>query len=229
METALRGAGIQRRLGLADQVYDALTSSIAAGKLRPGEHLVFDRLAEQLGVSATPVREALARLIPKGIVQEGQHGKLYLIPITRRYVADVFRVRASLEGLAAELAATRLPDAELAVIRTELSAAAAALDRGDYSLHVAVDARLHRLIRDAADNAVLRRELESIQLHTDYIRGFSQRHSGDHIRFSHQEHLGLVDALARRDAAASRAAIEQHILAASERIAHLIDFDQPAP
>jgi DNA-binding GntR family transcriptional regulator len=225
MDTELSGAGIRRRPGLADQVYDALTSSIAAGKLRPGEHLIFDRLAEQLGVSATPVREALARLIPEGIVQEGPHGKLYLIPITRRYVADIFRVRASLEGLAAELAAERLDEAALAAIRAELSVTAAALDRGDMSFHFAVDARLHRLIREAADNAVLQRELESIQLHTDYIRGFSQRHSGDHIRFSHQEHLELVAALARHDAAGARATIEQHIRAASERIANLIDFD----
>lgn len=226
MYAALRDAGIRRRPGLADQVYDALTSSIAAGKLRPGEHLIFDRLAEQLGVSATPVREAVARLIQEGIVQEGPHGKLYLIPITRRYVSDVFRVRASLEGLAAELAAERLDEADLAAIRAELSATADALARGDHSLHIAVDARLHRLIRDAADNAVLARELQSIQLHTDYIRGFSQRHSGDHIRFSHQEHLDLVDALSRRSAGAARAAIEQHIRAASERIACLIDFAQ---
>jgi DNA-binding GntR family transcriptional regulator len=225
MYAELGETAIRRRPGLADQVYDALTRSIAAGKLRPGEHLVFDRLAEQLGVSATPVREALARLIQEGIVQEGPHGKVYLIPITRRYVSDAFVVRASLEGLAAELAAERLPDDELAALRADLGATAAALDLGDHSLHIATDRRLHRMLRDAADNAVLARELQSIQLHTDYIRGYSQRHSGDHIRFSHQEHLELVDALERRDATAARAATERHIRAASGRIERLIDFD----
>ena len=192
--------------------------------MRPGEHLIFDRLADHLGVSATPVREALARLIQEGIVHEGAHGKLYLIQITRRYVSDAFLVRASLEGLAAELAAKRLSDEDLQALHSDLMATSEGLNRDDFALHIATDARLHRTIRDAADNSVLWRELQSIQLHTDYIRGYSQRHSGDHIRFSHQEHLVLVDALERRDATAARSATECHIRSASERIACLIEF-----
>jgi DNA-binding GntR family transcriptional regulator len=224
MAAALIGVSIRRRPGLADQVYEALTSSMVSGKLGPGDRLILDRLAEQLGVSPTPIREALARLIQDGIVEERSIGKLQMIPITPRYVAETFAVRARLEGLAAELAAQRLSDSAVTVLRNDLAATSAALDKDDYGPHIAADAHLHHAICDAAGNAMLSRELQSLQLHTDYIRGYSQRHSGDHIRRSHEEHLVLIDALERRDAAAARTAVERHILSSSDRIAHLIDF-----
>jgi DNA-binding GntR family transcriptional regulator len=215
---------IRRRPGLAEQVYNALRRSISGGKLRPGERLVVDRLAVQLRVSPTPVREALARLIQEGLVEEGAHGKLHMVPITPGYVADIFLVRASLEGLAAELAAPRISAAQLASLRDDLTKTSAALAMNDYRPHIGTDQRLHRVICDAAGNVALSRELQSLQLHTDYIRGFSQRHSGDHIRLSHADHLALLAALERRDPSAARVAMEQHIRAASERITRLIDF-----
>jgi DNA-binding GntR family transcriptional regulator len=104
MGEELDGYSIRRRPSLADQVYEALTDSISIGRLQPGERLVLDRLAEQLGVSQTPIREALARLMHDGIIEEAPHGKLRMISITPRYVSDAFLVRASLEGVAAELA-----------------------------------------------------------------------------------------------------------------------------
>jgi DNA-binding GntR family transcriptional regulator len=98
------------------------------------------------------------------------------------------------------------------------------LARNDYRPHVLTDRRLHWVICEAAGNAALSRELQSLQLHTDYIRGFSQRHSGDHIRSSHADHLALLEALERRDPSAARVAMERHIRAASARITRLIDF-----
>jgi DNA-binding GntR family transcriptional regulator len=224
MHAELSETGVRRYPGLADQVYHALTQSISVGKLRPGERLVFDRLAVQLGVSPTPVREALARLIQEGLIEEGPHGKLRMIRVTPRYVSDTFLVRAGLEGLAAELAAPRLSASQLAALRADLRKTSQALAAGDYQPYLATDRRFHRVICDAADNAVLSRELQSFQLHTDYIRGYSHRHSGDHIRRSHEEHLKLLEILETRDPHASRLAMEQHIRSASGRISRLIDF-----
>jgi DNA-binding GntR family transcriptional regulator len=220
----LSDAAIRRRPGLAEQVYDALRRSISGGNLRPGERLVVDRLAVQLRVSPTPIREALARLIQEGLVQDGGHGKLQMVPITPGYVADIFLVRASLEGLAAELAAPRISASHLASLRDDLEKTSAALVLNDYRPHILTDQRLHQVICEAAGNAALSRELQSLQLHTDYIRGYSQRHSGDHIRLSHADHLVLLEALERRDPGAARVAMERHIRAASARISRLIDF-----
>jgi DNA-binding GntR family transcriptional regulator len=215
---------IHRRPSLSSQVYDALTANLTTGKLEPGERIVVEHIADQLGVSPTPVREALARLVQEGLIGEEATGKLRVVPLTESYVSDTFHVRSALEGLAAELAALQIPGPQLAALRTAVSETGAALARGDYDVYMETDTYLHRAICDAAGNHVLARELQALQIHIDYIRGFSKRHSGEHLRQSHQEHLYLLDALDARDPVAARRAMEQHIRGASTRISQLINF-----
>lgn len=188
-----------------------------------------DRLAAQLGVSPTPVREALARLLQEGVVQEVIPGRLQILPLTPRYVSDTFLVRGALEGLAVELAAPQITAAQLARLRDALAATAAALAAGDTTAHVATDALLHRTICEVAGNDILARELGALQIHIDFIRGYAQRHSGEHQRRSHEEHVHLLDALAAHDPATARHAMERHIRDTSARIIRLIDFDAAAP
>ena len=225
MHQELGSYSIRRHPSLADQVYEALTDSISIGRLQPGQRLVLDRLAEQLGVSQTPIREALARLLQDGVIEEGLHGKLRMISITPRYVSDAFLVRASLEGVAAELAASRMTDVQIAELRAMLAHAADALASDVFGPHISVDNRLHSAVCETAGNVLLARELKSLQLHIDFIRGYSQRHSGDHIRRSHEEHVALLDALTRRDPSAARTAMELHIHLSGERISRLLDFN----
>lgn len=220
---------IRRLPSLVSQVYDALRDSIVGGQRLPGERVVVERVAAQLGVSPTPVREALARLLQEGVIREVVTGRLQVVPLTPRYVSDTFLVRGALEGLAAELAAPQLTAAQLARLRDALAATTAALAVGDTAAHIATDALLHRTICAAADNDILARELGALQIHVDYIRGYAQRHSGEHQRRSHEEHVHLLDALAGRDPAAARRAMERHIRDTSARIGCLINFDAAAP
>src|SRR6185312_5577399 len=94
----------------------AVCDGIISGALLPGQHVVLERLARDLGISPTPVREAVARLVNEGLIVEGPNRKLHVAPLTPRYVRDTFWVRSSLEGLAAELAASRISDADLATL-----------------------------------------------------------------------------------------------------------------
>jgi DNA-binding GntR family transcriptional regulator len=206
------------------QVHDALLEQITTGRLEPGERLVIERLADQLGVSQTPVREAVARLVQEGLTTEAPNGRLQVVALTEPYVRDTFLVRGALEGLAAELAAPQISEAHLTTLQTLVAGTTAALAEGDYDVYVRTDASLHRLILEAANNSVLNNELQSLQPHVDLIRGYSQRNNGEHLRESHQEHLRIIDALAHRDPVTARQAMEQHIRAASARIIRLIDF-----
>jgi len=215
---------IQRGPSLAMQVHDALLEQITTGRLEPGERLIIERLADQLGVSQTPVREAVARLIQEGLTTEAPNGRLQVVALTEQYVRDTFLVRSALEGLGTELAAPRLSEADLTALQTLMVDTTAALAQGDYDVYVRTDASLHRLILEAANNAVLNNELESLQPHIDLIRSYSQRNNGEHLRASHREHLLIIEALTRRDPAAARQAMEEHIRNASTRIVQLIDF-----
>lgn len=220
---------IRRLPSLASQVYDALRNSIVRGQRPPGERVVVERVAAQLGVSPTPVREALARLLQEGVVCEVTPGRLQVVPLTPCYVSDTFLVRGALEGLAAELAAPRIGEEQLARLREVLAATAAAFAAGDTSAHIATDALLHRTICAAAGNDILARELGALQIHIDYIRGYAQRLGGEHQRRSHEEHVELLDALAGRDPATARGAMERHIRDTSARIVRLINFGAASP
>ncbi len=215
---------IHRQPSLASQVQAALRDDIAMGKLARGERIVVERLAEQLGVSPTPVREAVACLLQDGLICETADGKLQVVPLTRDYVLDIFLVRSALEGLAAELAATRMSLADLATLQERIKSTTTALAHGDYDVYAATDLGLHRLVRTAAGSLSLSRELQALEVHVAYIRSYSQRHVGDHLSLSHQEHGILVEALVRHDPRAARSAMEQHIRQSGERIAHLIAF-----
>jgi DNA-binding GntR family transcriptional regulator len=221
-----RAARIHRQPTLASQVRTALSEDIAAGALAPGQRILIERLAERLGVSPTPVREAIACWVEDGLIRKSADGRLQVVPLTRAYVVDVFLVRRALEGLAAELAASRLSDDELALLRASLAETTRGLEHGDFGPYVATDALLHGLVATAAGSPMLARELEVLQTHIAYVRGYAQRQAGDHMQLSHGEHERLLAALAGRDPAAARATMEQHIHQSGERIARLMAFDE---
>jgi DNA-binding GntR family transcriptional regulator len=103
-----------------------------------------------------------------------------------------------------------------------------ALAEDNDAAYIQSDGYLHRLIWDTSGNTMLHNELESLEIHIDFIRSYSQRRSGTHIRASHQEHLQILAALQRRDPLAARQAMEQHIRSTSARIVKLIDFYHPS-
>jgi DNA-binding GntR family transcriptional regulator len=216
--------GVQRSRSLALQVHTALLDLVRKGALQPGERVVIERLAELLGVSQTPVRESVARLAQEGLVVEGASGRLYMVALSEPYVRDVFWVRGALEGLCAEVATPLLSRADQDDLEAQLAATHAAFAQDDYGPYMQSDARLHELLITRTPNAMLRKELLSLQPHVELIRSYSQRTNGAHLRASHQEHVQICAAFRAGDAALARMRTEQHIRHAGERIIKLIDF-----
>ena len=97
------------------------------------------------------------------------------------------------------------------------------IDNPDPHLRVRNDRSLHRLLWEASRNPVLLRELEAIDTHINYIRGYSLRHFGDHVSKGHQEHLEILEALVAGDAPRARTAMEQHVRNTSGRIVGLME------
>ena len=101
---------------LRELVFDALREAILSGTLKPGDRLMEVQLAEEMGVSRTPVREAIRKLELEGLVVMVPRKGAYVSGLSLKDAADLFEIRQSLEGLAASLAAERITDEEIKML-----------------------------------------------------------------------------------------------------------------
>jgi DNA-binding GntR family transcriptional regulator len=148
-------APVSRRL-LRDSAYDALLAAILSGELAPGQVVRDAELAAQVGLSRTPVREALARLIDEGLVESKPNAYTRITPLDRRSCEEAFVVYRALHVLAAREAVPRLTDDDVTRMRMANDAFAAALDAGDVEAALAADDDVHDVLVDVAANRTLR-------------------------------------------------------------------------
>lgn len=190
-----------------EAAYTALREAILDGRLAPGSRLTLQQLADDLGMSLTPVREALRLLETQGLVTHDPHRGSRVASMTREGVAEVFELRQVLEPLACEMAARRADDAQLASIADAMRAfdEAVAQDRRDEL--PALNATLHRRIYEAAGSPYL---LEFIDRLWDRIPYQAMSLVREHER-STAEHRAIVAALGRRRAKEAGRLMKAHI------------------
>src|SRR5688500_16712426 len=154
-------APLERDL-LKDQAYATIRDAIVDGTLAPGERLRDQELCAWLGLSRTPVREALNRLEQDGLVETEPQRYTRVTPLDRRAAQDAFPVVAALHQLAAELAVPRLTDADRAAMRAANEAFAKALQVGDTTAALAADDAFHGVFVTASANTEIARTLERL-------------------------------------------------------------------
>ena len=144
---------------LADRVFDRLERDIIAGTYKKGEILTELRLVEELGVSRTPIREALRRLGQERLIREGPKGSVVL-GITKRDLEDILLMRVRIEGLVAYFAAQNRTQEQLDEMLHTLELQEYYVSRGDTAHVVEMDVRFHDLIYTMADHQMLTDALE---------------------------------------------------------------------
>jgi DNA-binding GntR family transcriptional regulator len=127
---------------LRELVFESLREAIISRQLEPGERMMEIQLAEEMGVSRTPVREAIRKLELEGLVLMVPRKGAYVAGLSLKDVADVFEIRRALEGLASELAADRITDEELENLERYLVKIADEIDRGDLAKVIETDSAL---------------------------------------------------------------------------------------
>jgi DNA-binding GntR family transcriptional regulator len=197
-------------LSLRDRAYAAIKEAILSLKLEPGMPVVENDLAQQLGISKTPVRDALLELEHEGFVTRIQFKGTYVTDVTMRDVAEIFQLRAVLEGLAARLATPLLSTEELEQIDISLTAAEAALDEGDLALCSELGQCIHNAIIDKAGSQRLTSITHNLDDHVRRFRVLSDRISG-RLNKSVKEHRRVQAALCQRDPAAAEQAMRDHL------------------
>jgi len=192
---------------LSERAHRAVMAMILSGDLAPNEVIAERQLALQLGISRTPLREAIRRLEGERLLERQRSGTLVVRALPIEEYISILHVRRVLESEAASLAAGRIPVHELERLRARAQAVLD-LPRDAAVPEASDDEDLHRLIAAAAGNPVLEEMIRNLRTRTSMFRfGRLPTRRHDVIR----EHLAIVDALASGDAAAARGAMEQHL------------------
>ncbi|GAB2645630.1 GntR family transcriptional regulator [Nocardia goodfellowii] len=196
---------------LGEHVHRQVRQLVLSGELGPGHALSVPALAAQLGVSRSPVREAVQQLIYEGLAVNVPHAGARVAALDDAQIRDVLAVRAVLDGLAAERAATRLTDADL----DELADLVAAQEHNlhgdaDPARDTQLDLVFHRVIRDRAANQPLADELARLEAQAHLYRG-DLWHSTRNRRTALHEHRTILQALESGQPESARAAAEAHV------------------
>ena len=208
-------------LPLRDVVFNTLRRAILRGELVPGQRLMEIRLADQMGVSRTPVREAIRKLELEGLVVMVPRKGAEVAHISGTNLRDVLEVRRALEELAGELACERMSAEDFKKLEQANLKFASVLDSDDITVLGQADEEFHGLIYQATDNDRL------VQM-VNHLREQMYRYRIEHLKNKSQrtvllqEHQDIMRALAARDVEAVRRAIRAHINKQEAQIAKMI-------
>lgn len=195
---------------LRELVLETIREAIINGTLKPRERLMEIQLAEELGVSRTPIREALRKLELEGFIVMVPRKGAYVADITFKDIADVFEIRASLEALAAGLAAERITEEEIEYLERHLVEKADAIAKKDISRLVEVDTKFHEAIYRASRNERLFSIINNLREQIQRYRSLSLAYPG-RMKHSLEEHRLIVEAIQARDIPGARQAAQEHI------------------
>ena len=214
LDGPIRSVG-RKRQTLADLAYHELLEAILYQRLRPGDPLGLDQLADQLGMSRTPVNLALSRLSSEGLVSYNEHLGFVVRVLTAKEINDVYDLRLAYELHAV---ATGLPSAaeshidEIAAIQEQIKSGTNWEDREAFRRFWLLDGQFHQTIVHLSDNELLRTWFDRLHYH---IVGLRLGLLAGHPRPFHQmleEHPAIVAALRRRDVPGAQEELRRHIL-----------------
>ena len=218
------GSSLSSRAGPRGEfVYKALLEAIRAGRLLPGERIREEDVAQSLGVSRTPVREALQLLQARRLVELAPGRGIVVMELNRQQVLELYAMREVLEGAAARFAAQHAVAPEIAVMKHLLDEFTAA--KGDPEKLARINNNLHRTIYEAARNRYMHEALNNLEDALSLLRNttFSlpeRQASAD------REHRAIVAAIENRDSDAAEAESRRHIREAQRaRLSMLMKFE----
>ena len=185
---------------LREVVFETLRDAIRKGILKPGERLMEIHLAEQLGVSRTPVREAIRKLELEG----------YVSNLSIKDINEVFEIRTSLDSLASGLAAERITDEELEHLQRLLVVIGEAIKEKNMEKIVEADTKFHDILYQASRNNRLVGIIYNLREQLTSFRAKSMAYPG-RLEETLEEHRRIVDTIAQGDAVAAQKASEYHM------------------
>lgn len=207
---------------LRDVVFESLRKAIVEGSLKPGQRLMEVQLAEQLGVSRTPVREAIRKLELEGFVIMLPRKGAYVADMSVKDIVDVLEVRAALEGLAANLAAERMEEKEIEELKKVSEDLNEAMKERNLDEILKKDVEFHQCIFESAGNKKLTQMINSLW---EQVYRFRAGYMSDQSAMSgiREEHEQLINAIIRGEGEEASKCAKEHIERAEQYMINKAD------
>ena len=202
---------------LREVVCEALRDAIRKGILEPGERLMEVQVAEELGISRTPVREAIRKLEQEGYVIMMPRRGTYVADVSESDVKEIFEIRSALEALATGLAARRIEQEELETLEGYLLEIEGYIQKNDIEKIVETDIKFHGLLYQVSRNERLVTIISNLKEQLARFRTLSMSYPG-RLQETLEEHTEMVEAIANGDVSAARDAAEHHMEHAEETL-----------
>jgi DNA-binding GntR family transcriptional regulator len=203
---------------LVEWAYEHLLSMLMAVEIAPGERIAIDTVARQLGISQTPIREALSQLEAEKLVYKMPNVGYRASPqMTRQEVHDLYTLRLLIEPYAAACAAENMDDAALATLQ-EIDADMRGVADGDhhaYARFAEADAKLHRLIAGGSGNRLIAETIERLHAHLQIFRALYSTNAPEEAATEHQR---IIEALLAHDPVQAKAAVRDHLARSQKRM-----------
>ncbi len=198
------------RKTLRQEVYEQLLSSIITGKLPIGSQLDEQEISDWLGISRTPLREAINRLVQEGLITEIPYRGNFVRKFTPDEVKDIYEVRKALEVMAIRLAVSRMSAQEADEISKLVYAMEKAQEQNDIAAYSELDGQFHAKIALFSRNQVLVQMLNSMDLQIKLIRQMANRQDAI-VNRSQFERLQILEAISKRNGDLAAMFMETHI------------------
>lgn len=195
---------------LREVVCESIRDAIRKGILKPGERIMEIQLAEELGVSRTPVREAIRKLELEGYVVMMPRRGTYVANMSIRDISEIFEIRTALESLSNGLAAERITPEELEHLQRLLVMISSYIETKDMDKIVETDIEFHDLLYHAARNSRLVGIISNLRDQLTRFRTLSMSYPG-RLEATLDEHRTIVEAIAQGDGRAAKKAAEKHM------------------
>lgn len=227
MTSTTAGASPRRRMNLADDAAGYIRSAIMSGDLRPGQRIDQDAIAESLGISRLPVREALIGLSQEGLVENLPRRGAFVARFSKEDVVDHYQLFGQVAGLAAARAVSRMSDeqvAELKAINQRL------INASNVAEQQKLNHEFHRRITIASES---QRIISMVGLLSRSLPMPYDKLPPEWLADADQQHTDIIDAFMRRDTLAAQRSMEQHIASSGrhavdvlDRLGFFVDDDQ---
>jgi len=196
---------------LSKKVYRILKSRIIKGDLKPGKKILEINIAEQLGVSRTPVREALRELSAEGFVKMEPNLGMIVIGFSLEELKEVLQTRRVLEGFAASVAAEKITQEETKKLEKITKKMSICISKNDVVAYSELNAEFHNLILHVCGNKRLMKICNNLSSSDHRFRIRSLRDNPERLKYSLQEHQEIMEALNRRNSKQADKLSQKHI------------------
>jgi DNA-binding GntR family transcriptional regulator len=203
---------LKRGVALSEQVYQVVRGLIVSGRMRPREAVVESTIAGRLGVSRTPVREALKRLSDEGLIEVFAQSGTFIAPISRKALEEAYIIRTALEAESAARAAGRLTKADREAFADNIAAHGRAISRKNFAEAIRLDDTFHRMIAEVNGLHMLWRAVDVSKAQMDRGRHLAIPEPGMGAATIRQ-HQAILDAMQAGDAARAASAMRDHLAA----------------